>query len=72
MWDFNPNVGLIVAGGNDPISWNMNISRDHGKSIETLTNIPSQYSCSGTPRIYGGCVVIVNKTTIFAAGGRGE
>ena len=46
----------------------MTISQDFGHSIETLTNIP--YGCGGY--IYGGCLVILNTTTVFVAGGYSE
>ena len=48
----------------------MNISRDYGKSIETLTDLPG-YACSNK-YIQGGCAVIINETSIFYAGGYGE
>ena len=71
-WDYDPRVGLIVAGGDSPPSVNMNISRDNGRSIETLTDLPT-YSCgSSNNYIKGGCAVIINETTIFYAGGFGE
>ena len=67
-WDYDPRVGLIVAGGESPPSINMNISRDYGKSSEMLTDLPT-YSCEYTS---AGCSVIINETTIFYAGGVGE
>ena len=66
FWDYNPEVGLIVAGGGDPKSVNLNISRDNGLTVETLTQIP--YGCG--KYISAGCLVIVNETTVFVAGGQ--
>ena len=70
-WDYDPRVGLIVAGGGSPPSINMNISRDYGKNIEMLTDLPA-YSCGSSKYISGGCAVIINETSIFYAGGYGE
>ena len=58
-----------MAGGIDPQSVNMNISRDNGLSAETLTNIPYGW-CSNSKYIYGGCLVVINETTVFVAGGQ--
>ena len=74
-WDYDPRVGLIVAGGRtlttqSTHSINMNISRDYGKSIDILTDLPAKFSNMYNQGIYGGCVVIINETTIFYAGGR--
>ena len=69
FWDYNPKVGLIVAGGDSPQSVNLNISRDNGLTVETLTEIPYGW-CSGSYKyISAGCLVIVNETTVFVAGG---
>ena len=79
LWDYNPYnplVGLVVAGGTGSVSVfsvKLNISQDLGKSAKTLTDIPLQYSCSSSNKyINGGCLVIINDTTIFTAGGEGE
>ena len=71
-WDYHPQVGLIVAGGYNPYSTSMNISRDYGKTVEELANIPYANTGCNTAAIWGGCLVIVNTTTVFFAGGYGE
>merc|ERR1711974_393563 len=45
---------------------NVDISRDYGKTVETLSNIPYASGCS---YLRSGCLVIVNTTTVFVAGG---
>ena len=74
FWDYRPQVGLVVAGGHSPDSPKLNISRDLGKSADTMANIPYQYSCSSRGRNYidRACLIIINETTIFTAGGYGE
>ena len=68
FWDFHPDVGLIVAGGNSPASKEVYISKDYGKTNSLLTNLPyGSYNY-----VSGGCLVIVNSTTVFVAGGYGE
>ena len=70
FWDYNPKVGLIVAGGSSPKSVNLNISRDNGLTVETLTQIPYGWCNSPTTKyIWQGCLVIINETTVFVAGG---
>ena len=64
-WDFNPDVGLVVAGGNSPSSKSVHISKDFGRSYSFLTNVPY-----GSSYVYGACLLIVNATTLFVAGGR--
>ena len=68
FWDYNPQVGLIQAGGQNPYSISMTRSQDFGLSVETLTDIP--YVCGSY--IHSGCLVIVNTTTVFVAGGYSE
>ena len=68
FWDYNPQVGLIMAGGYNPQKMNLNISRDNGLTVETLTQIPYGW-CSSYKYIWAGCLVIVNETTVFVAGG---
>ena len=67
FWDFHPDVGLIVAGGNNPASKEVYISKDYGKTNYLLTNLPY-----GSSYVSGGCLVIVNSTTVFVAGGYGK
>ena len=64
MWDFHPEVGLIVAEGSSPRSKKVYLSTDFGQSHTALTDIPY-----GSSYVYGGCVVIVDTTTAFLAGG---
>ena len=64
-WDFNPDVGLVVAGGGNPSSKSVHISTDFGRSYSFLTNLPY-----GSSYVYGACLLIVNSTTLFVAGGR--
>ena len=68
FWDYNPQVGLIMAGGLNPQSISVTRSQDFGLSVETLTDIP--YACGST--IHRGCLVIMNTTTVFVAGGLSE
>ena len=71
-WDYNQNVGLVVVGGYGITAKNLNISRDL-RTVKTLTDIPylrcGQYSNS---MLQSACVVIINETSIFVAGGMGE
>lgn len=58
-WDFNPTVGLVIAGGsNNPGS---EISTDYGVSFQQLPQLPK--------RFYAGCVTIVNSSQTFYMGG---
>ena len=57
-----------MAGGIYPHSKSVTRSQDFGLSVETLTDFP--YVCGGS--IFGGCLVIVNTTTLFVAGGDSE
>ena len=68
FWDYNPDVGLIVAGGS---SLNVNISRDNGLTVETLTKHPYGWT-SSYKYLDGACLVIINETTLFVAGGKSE
>ena len=63
--DYHPDVGLIVAGGINPASKSVYISDDLGKTDSRLTDLPYGSGSS----VYGGCLLIINKTTIFVAGG---
>lgn len=48
--------------------WNkVEISKDYGQTKQFLSDVP--YSDNS---FQGGCLVIVNSTTIFVAGGRSE
>ena len=61
-WDYN---SLIQAGGYSPRSINMARSQDYGLSVvEMLTDIPYGL-CGSYEYTYGGCLVIVNETTVF-------
>ena len=71
VWDFNSNVGLIVAGENtygQLYSKKVDLSTDYGQTKTTL----SEYPVSATTFWAGGCLVIVNTTTVFFAGGRSK
>ena len=66
MWDFHPDVGLIVAGGQQPQNNKVELSTDYGQTKESLGNLP--YGCDW---LSSGCMIILNKTTVFLAGGQG-
>ena len=74
FWDYDPQVGLVQAGGISPYSNSVTRSQDNGVSAETLSDFSQLYttSCSGSAFHYAGCVVIINETTVFGAGGRSE
>ena len=65
FWDYHPDVGLIVAGGINPASKSVYISDDLGQTDSRLTDLPYGSGSS----VYGGCLLVINKTTIFVAGG---
>ena len=64
-WDYSPEVGLVVAGGSSPWSRTVHISTDHGRTYSLLTNLPY-----GSYYVQGACILIVNETTLFVAGGK--
>ena len=59
-WDFNPSVGLVIAGGTANV-FGSEISRDYGVSFETLPLLPKA--------LYAGCMTIVNSSQVFFLGG---
>ena len=70
FWDYHPDVGYIVAGGytaSSGYSKAVYISEDYGQTRSFLTNLPY-----GNSKWQHGCLVIVNTTTIFVAGGTGK
>ena len=56
-----------MAGGNSPSTKAVYISQDFGQTNSLLTNLPY-----GGSYIRGGCLLIVNTTTIFVSGGYGK
>ena len=64
-FDFHPDVGLVIAGGYNGTEMDIvEMSRrgqDLGRKFEKLPNLPKQLEES--------CLVIINSTTIFVAGG---
>ena len=62
-WDFNPQVGLVLAGSNGPNSDTVEISENGGITFRQLDDIPY------TNKFHGACVVIIDEETIFVAGG---
>ena len=67
FYDFHPDVGLIIAGGLFPASKKVEISTDYGQTKTSLPDLPY-----GSDDLSSACLVIVNTTTIFVAGGSGE
>ena len=59
-WDFNPAVGLVIAGGHNN-KFGSEISRDYGVTFEELPLLPKA--------LYAGCIVIVNSSQTFYFGG---
>ena len=62
-WDFNPQVGLVLAGSNSPNSDTVEISQNGGLTFRKLADIPY------ANKLYAACVVIIDEETIFVAGG---
>ena len=64
-FDFHPEVGLVIAGGYNGTEMDIvEISRpgqELARKFERLPNLPKQLEES--------CLVIINSTTIFVAGG---
>ena len=63
-WDFHPQVGLIISGGDSHQNGVLNIverSTDYGVSFQALEPLPVG--------IYSHCLAIVDETTVFVAGG---
>lgn len=64
MWDFHPDVGLIVAGGRHPPSKKVEMSTDYGQTKTSLGDLPE-----GCNFVSHACMIIVNKTTVWVGGG---
>ena len=69
FYDFHPDVGLIVAGGSSPNSKKVELSTDYGYTKRSLPDLPYGLSSSYLTR---ACLVIINTTTVFVAGGYSE
>ena len=67
FYDFHPDVGLIVAGGRDHAR-KVDISTDNGKTKTSLPDLPYGTSTNNAG-LHRGCLVIINTTTVFVAGG---
>ena len=67
FYDFHPDVGLIVAGAHNPSSKKVELSTNYGQSKTSLPDIPY-----GSGWNHGACLVIVDSTTVFVAGGRSK
>ena len=70
-WDYDPDVGLILAGGVRPPSKAVELSQDYGRTFTALPDMP--YGPSGIGQdagVYGACLAIVDSNTVFLAGGR--
>ena len=65
--DFNPDVGFIMAGGYDPRSLKVEWSDDYGQTKTDLPDVPIN-----GPYLVGACLVIINATTVWMAGGYSE
>ena len=59
-WDFNPAVGLVIAGGHKN-QFGSEITIDYGVSFQDLPPLPKA--------LYAGCIVIVNSSQTFYMGG---
>ena len=75
-WDFTQEAGLILAGGIIPWTDVVERSTDYGKSFQQIQTMPyggngrnqrTQQRTAG--RVAGACLVIVDATTVFVAGG---
>ena len=62
-WDFNSQVGLVLAGSSAPGSNTVEISENGGLTFRQLADIPYANKLSGA------CVVIIDYETVFIAGG---
>ena len=62
-WDYNPEVGLVIAGSANPKTDTVEISDNGGLAFRELPGI--KYS----NKVYGACTVIVDRERIFVAGG---
>ena len=65
-WDFDPEFGLVIAGGRENFEWEnfwdrVEISEDFGDSFSELKALPVQLAYA--------CLVIADET-IFVAGGQ--
>ena len=72
-WDFNQEVGLLLAGGRNP--WNdvVEISTDYGKSFKQIQNMPyggNKKKEKTAGHVAGACLVIIDAKTVFVAGGK--
>ena len=61
-WDYNPQVGLVMAGSQNPRTRNVEMSQDGGKNFTDLPMLPGRNQ-------YGACLVIIDDETVFYAGG---
>ena len=75
-WDFTQEAGLILAGGIIPWTDVVERSTDYGKSFQQIQTMPyggngrtqrTQQRTAG--RVAGACLVIIDTTTVFVAGG---
>ena len=70
-WDFTEEAGLILAGGGQPYSTIVEQSTDRGKTFQQIQTMP--YGGNGNAwtarRVVGACMVIIDATTVFIAGG---
>ena len=62
-WDYDPQVGLVMAGSQSPKSRIVEMSQNGGNNFTSLPIIP--YGRNQ----YGACLVIVDDETVFYAGG---
>ena len=60
-WDFDPQVGLLMAGSGSPRSRTVERSHNGGKNFTQLQNVPYGKQ--------GACLTIIDKDTAFYAGG---
>merc|ERR1712117_543668 len=67
-WDFHPEVGFIIANAGG-FSFKVEFTDDHGQTMTNLPDYPIKSIYPGAAHWQQGCVVIVNKTTAFFAGG---
>ena len=61
-WDFDPQVGLLMAGSGSPRSRTVEISQNGGKNFSQLQNVPYGK--------LGACLTIIDEDTAFYAGGQ--
>ena len=71
-WDFTEEAGLILAGGGNPYPTIVEQSTDRGKTFQQIQTMP--YGGNGKQRraghVQGACLVIIDATTVFVAGGQ--